>query len=260
MLQVCIDDTRTEPDQGPAFILAGFMAKVQHWEHFADEWQAHCRAKPTIQFLKGKQAFECSGPFKGWTTTERDKKVLGFVSLITKYRLKGVLCLINHQQFARYPGKLRLLGNPILKEPAYTAVAAVTCAVLGSILKSGTLEKVSFIYDEKVVSRKELESGHRSMRDMIPKRAADLVAHEPKFEDDEEFLPLQAADLFAHYFGKNTYLLPLGRRVDSPIWDAMSNISCIDASLDEGELRAMTENAIATIDKRFGVRLLGARF
>lgn len=253
MLQVCIDDSRTEPNQGPVFILAGFMAKVKHWERFADEWDAHSRAKPRIEFLKGKQAFERSGQFKGWTCDQRDKKVLGFVSLIKKYRLKGVLCLINHEQFATHPGSLQFLGNPILKEPAYTAVAAVTCAVLGWILKSKTFEKVSFIYDEKVVSRKELESGHRSMRERVPKRAVDLVAHEPKFEDDKEFLPLQAADLFAYYFGRNTYLIARGRHLESPIWDALSDIPLINASLYEDDLQSMTGDAIAAIKKRFAV-------
>jgi hypothetical protein len=83
------------------------------------------------------------------------------------------------------------------------------------------------------------------------------VAHEPQFQDDKEFLPLQAADLFAYYLGRNTYLRSRGQRLESPIWDALSDLPCIDASLDEQDLRVLTENAIARIEKRFGMRLLG---
>lgn len=262
MLEVCIDDTRTEPDQGPVFILAGFMAKVKNWEHFADEWRAYSRKAPKLDYVKGKEAFWRKGQFKGWSSEQRDKRVLGFISLIKKYKAQGVTCMINHQQFAHHPGRLRWPGklgvmNPILKEPAYTAVAAVTCAVLGSILNSKTLEKVRFIYDEEVVSRKELESGHRAMRAQIPKRASDLVAQEPKFENDKEFLPLQAADLFAYYFGRNAFLISRGQYLESPIWNAFADISCIDASLYEEDLRELKENAVDRIEKRFGVRLLG---
>jgi len=158
--------------------------------------------------------------------------------------------------FADHPGKLRFINSSVLKNPAYTAVSAVTCAVLGNLLKSPTREKVSFIYDENLVTRAELASGYRSLLKRLPKYASDLVAYEPQFQDDKEFRPLQAADLFAYYFGRKTFLISQGKDLESAIWDAMSEINCIDASVDENDLRRMTQDAIAAVEKRFGVRLL----
>ena len=187
VLQVCIDDSRTEPNQGPVFILAGFLTRVRMWEHFSDEWQAYCDEKPKVEFVKGKHAFERSGPFKGWSIEQRDRKVIGFASMITKYKLKGVFCAINHSQFKAHPGRIRFGEEVLFKTPEYTAVSAVTCAVLGSLLRSKTEEKVSFIYDEKVVSRRELAEGYRSCCSALPKQATRLIALEPQFQNDKEF-------------------------------------------------------------------------
>jgi hypothetical protein len=256
VLQVCIDDSRTEPDQGPTFLLAGFMTRVRTWERFSDEWRAYCNEKPRVAFVKGKHAFERSGPFKGWTVDQRDRKLLGFASIIEKFKLKGVVCLINHNHFKTHPGRIRFGEDALFRTPEYTAVSAVTCAVLGSILRSPTEEKVSFVYDERVVTRRELADGYQSICKALPQRAVKLIAHEPQFQNDKEFMPLQAADLFAYYVGRETYERSRKRQLESAIWTRLSKTVCINASVNEGDLEAITRNSVNRVNSFLGMPLV----
>ncbi|MGA6974719.1 MAG: DUF3800 domain-containing protein [Candidatus Binatus sp.] len=247
MIQVCIDDSRTEPEQGPDFILAGYFATVEQWADFSDDWRAWCRTKPAIQYLKGKHAYRREKEFKGWSLEDRDEKLLGFASLISKHQLTAVKAKINHEKFAENFDFIQIAGRSVLEEPPYTAASAVQAAVLGRILQSGAQDKVQFIFDVNVVTRQELESGYRSIRAKFPPVAVDLIAHEPKFEDDKEFVPLQAADLFAYYIGLEIQLRSRGEELKSPVWTALSAVSCIDASLSDADLRDMSRNVVLSI-------------
>lgn len=252
MLQVCIDDSRTEPNQGPDFILAGYLATDQQWPVFSDDWRAWCRTKPEIQYLKGKHAYRREKEFKGWTLEQRDEKLLGFVSLISKHQLTAVKARISHAEFAENFSFIQIAGRSVLEQPPYTAASAVQAAVLGKILESGIQEKVQFIFDEDVVTRKELESGYRSMLTQFPQVAADLVAHKPEFKDDKEFMPLQAADLFAYYIGAEIQLRSRGEELKSPVWAALSAVSCIDASLSKADLSKMSLYVVLRIREWLG--------
>ena len=138
-------------------------------------------------------------------------------------------------------------GSSVLKEPAYTAVSNLTAAVLAATRHFNDTERVQFIFDYEVVSRRELESGYRSALKEYPKILSERLASEPKFDDDKEFLALQAADLFAYYLGVDEYLRSQGKQLKSPIWDALSQIPCIDAPVTKTDLEGMRDLAIARI-------------
>ena len=66
MLQAIIDDSRTEPNQGPVFILGGIIGTVQRVTDFADAWQKWRDDSPGIRYLKGREAYRLKGQFDGW--------------------------------------------------------------------------------------------------------------------------------------------------------------------------------------------------
>ena len=247
MLQAIIDDSRTEPNQGPVFILGGIIGTVQRVTDFADAWQKWRDDSPGIGYLKGREAYRLKGQFDGWKPDERDKKLLGFISLIPKFYLATIKVTVAHRDFADTLGTIRVQGSSVLKEPAYTAVSNLTAAILAATRHFNDTEKVQFIFDYEVVSRRELESGYRSALKEYPKILSERLASEPKFDDDKEFLALQAADLFAYYLGVDEYLRSQGKQLKSPIWDALSQIPCIDAPVTKTDLEGMRDLAIARI-------------
>jgi len=262
MLQVCIDDSTTETNQGPSFVLGGYIGRVQNWEGFADDWQALLAKSPRLEYLKAREANRLEGQFKGWSREQRDSKLLEFVAIIKKYRLRSIRHTVNHSGFHEQLGTILFQTpgrnprrHPALRNPGYIAVSAITCAVLGELLKSKTLEKVYFIFDEAVVSRDELESGYRSMMLRVPKRATDRIARQPDFRNDKEFLPLQAADLFAWHIGRDGSLRERGEKLDSEVWAALSDPPPIDASIDYDDLGDLRGDILAAIERRFNSRV-----
>lgn len=90
MLQVVIDSGRGQ-ERDPAFVLAGYISRVRNWCEFADRWQATLAEKPSLQYLKGYEAYWLCDQFRDWTPIDRDKKVLKLISLIHKYTPLSVI-------------------------------------------------------------------------------------------------------------------------------------------------------------------------
>lgn len=57
LLQVVIDDSGRGQERDPAFVLAGYIARVRNWCEFADRWQAILAEPPKLGYLKGYEAY-----------------------------------------------------------------------------------------------------------------------------------------------------------------------------------------------------------
>src|ERR1700730_4068983 len=89
VLQFCIDDSGT--DQPPVFVLAGYLARVNNWPYFSDDWDKALRKAPAIDYLKASEAFHRTDPksqFYGWTLDATINKLKTFLPIIRKYRLE----------------------------------------------------------------------------------------------------------------------------------------------------------------------------
>jgi hypothetical protein len=164
MLQAIVDDSRTEPNQGPVFVLGGFIGTAQHVTDFADAWQEWRDKRPRIAYLKGREAYRLKGQFDGWTPEERDAKLLGFVSLIPKFYLAAIKVTVDHRDFADTLGTVHVHGSSVLKEPAYAAVSNLTAATLAAVCTYGGSERVEFIFDFEVVTSRLRKNAEFSVR------------------------------------------------------------------------------------------------
>ena len=77
MLQIWFDDSGKD-GKSPVFVLAGYLATVEDWCGFADDWKAllHQGPKP-LDYIKGYEAFGFNKQFIGWNT---QAVMLGFAS------------------------------------------------------------------------------------------------------------------------------------------------------------------------------------
>lgn len=54
VLQFWLDDSGK--GQPPVFVLAGYVARVEQWNAFADEWQIFLNQNPRLEYIKGYEA------------------------------------------------------------------------------------------------------------------------------------------------------------------------------------------------------------
>ena len=127
LLQVVIDDSGRGQERDPAFVLAGYIARVKNWEVFADDWQAALAEKPRIKYLKGSEAYRRKGQFRGWSEDRRDKKLIKLVSLIHKYAPLSVTLAVNGRAF-----EILKATKGSLRNVYPLAIAALTTQALHS--------------------------------------------------------------------------------------------------------------------------------
>jgi len=219
LLQIVIDESGRGQERDPAFVLAGYIARVRNWEVFADRWQAILAEPPSLKYLKGYEAYRLRDQFKGWTEVDRDKKVAKLISVIHKYAPLSVTLAVNGRAFDAIlrPTKGSLRNDYPL------AVAAITTKVLSYRADQRTFEKLDFVFDEGMLRAKDFERAFDEMMTSLPKKATNLIGKRPHMEDDLEFLPLQAADLLASYVRFKLAAESRGESFDCVVWEALCN-------------------------------------
>ncbi len=204
VLQAFIDDSGNEPNQ-KHFVLAGFLSTAERWAAFSDEWRAVLdRPNPTaLGFYKHTQAKSLKGEFsnrKGWTDAERNKRELALAEVAARHAIYRFDVSVSHEDWAKYvrsvplPQRRRLIADHpyvLLAGQALSAVAVI------SNMEGLHREKVDFYFDSQEGFEPALREIWTDWRRScatapIPVKIGDLM-----FKDDTEFLPLQAADMFA---------------------------------------------------------------
>jgi hypothetical protein len=144
-----------------------------------------------------KEVFALEDEFASWTPEERDRRLLPFVSLIARYSGRGIAFSINKKAFELIKG-LKDDDDIYFTQPQQIAYSLSLSALLQALpILGGDLIDIVFDYDvvDRRAARRAYENIYAFWPSEIPQR---LARREPHFEDDKQFLPLQAADLLAH--------------------------------------------------------------
>jgi len=224
VLQVFIDESGRGQEEDPAFVLAGYFARVRSWEAFADKWQEVLSETPSIDYLKAKEAYSLSKQFKGWSREQRDARLSKLASLIRKFVAGSVTLAVSGIEFNR----ILRASKGALKNVYPLAVAAMITEVLRAALTSRTRERLEFIFDEGMLNAKLFEVAFDDMMTALPRKATDLIGKRPRMENDKLFVPLQAADLLAWHV-RNDWQHPHIEAV-SVIREHLRQVPTLDAS------------------------------
>ena len=193
-----IDDSADET----VFVLAGFVAPAEEWAKFSDEWAATLKAKPSIRFLKTKEAMgsKPSGKFHRWTEDERDTKLRLLYEIIDKYVSFEVSAVVHLGPFKR------IFGNGVLPKaaanPYYHAISLLISGVAREQIRQGMPEKIDFIFDEQVMEQGRFLAVWDDIVRDAPPDVKPMIGSTPVFKKDTDVLPLQAADLEAWWLRK----------------------------------------------------------
>jgi hypothetical protein len=240
VFQIAIDESGRGQESDPAFVLAGYAARVQNWEAFSDRWQEILHKRPHLEYLKAKEAYSLQGQFRGWTPLQRDERVLELIALIRQFSPSAVKLVISGKEFEQILGTKK----GAFKNVYWLAVASLTVAVLADRFKQHTREKIEFIFDEGTMKARFFEKSYRAMIASLPKNATELLARKSRMENDRKFLPLQAADLLA-WNVRNS--LQDAASDASPTWMALKTMHIGDASIDRDVMIRLRRGILAEL-------------
>jgi hypothetical protein len=241
MLQVFIDDSGWD-GSSPVFVLAGYIAPEKQWEEFSDEWQEvlDLPEPNPIPFLKGVEAYSLDNhnrPFFGWTAEQRDARLGKFVSVINNRVTNAIVSVVPIEPYRKlFRGKFTAEQ---LDRPYFFSFFGMIVRLVKIAKSLGETGPIDIIFDTLGGESKAfMIDQYEKFLQVTPEEFRSYCPPLPKFENEQDFKPLQAADLLAwhvrrHYFERevlnkdptlepsNIHLVKLLSRPDDPfiIWE-----------------------------------------
>ena len=200
--QAFIDESETA---GGEYVLAGHIATAENWAKFSAEWEMLLPSGTLAD--NGLYHFKMSAMAM---TDERMARVPAFRRCIENHVKASISCRMNvedfdraHENVERFVSRLNLvLDWKLWKSPYYFLFRCLLdrfhdrSSEYADILPVNEDEKVDFYFDDKT-EKSAIMAAWDEIVENRPDKVAKLYGATPRFENDQDFLPLQAADLWA---------------------------------------------------------------
>jgi len=193
-LRAYIDDSASDVGDRRLF-LAGYINAEHVWSAFSAAWAALLSQPPSIAYLKMSEAQNLSGQFRGWTAEARDAKVLALAAL------PGVFgCWSGHASVSRKDhAEVLAPVAPVPLKPAYftcwwTLIDTMTRYT--AEVSGGAAPPLDFTFDDQGGAGSDAALWFPWLKLTHPDLASAL-GDTPRFADDKDEIPLQAADMLA---------------------------------------------------------------
>lgn len=184
MFQAYVDDSMA---QDQVLALAGYIAPVERWRSFSDEWRRLLDMRPPWPYFKMSEVATTEDELRweraGWFYRAIEEHAQAFVAVVVEIdALRRVV---------------RELGLPeSLENPYVTAFRAIADFTAQYQHELGITEPIDFIFDEHGQSE-QVRHGFEVFRATQSPEMKERLGRTPRFERDTDLLPLQAADLLA---------------------------------------------------------------
>lgn len=224
-LQAYIDDSMTAD---AVLVLAGYVASLEQWLSFSDEWQQRLDMKPRWPYFKMSEVGASEDP-------ERWERAGWFYRVIEDHAQAFATVVVEIEALRRV---VRELGLPdLLENPYVTAYRAIVDFTSQYQHELGITDPIDFIFDEHGQAD-QIRRGFEVFKKFTSPELLPRLGRAPRFEKDTEFLPLQAADLLAWHVRK--HWLKRGSITSSDIavsWPIKKNIIGYKFELDYENLK-----------------------
>lgn len=187
-------------------LLSACIATYREWANFSDDWYRVLHAPPRIEHFHTREARKKQGQFARWKAIDLDRKIIALTEVILNYDIHVLSCWISEQDYAETVRKSAVRD---LHHAYFCCAATVLHKVSEYMELRGINTPPKFVFDDNGDVGLESLFWFPAIRDGAPERYRHLMANTPTFEDDEDVLPLQAADLIAWHkrrqkeFGRN---------------------------------------------------------
>jgi hypothetical protein len=212
MLQAFIDDSGWD-GRSPVFVLAGHIAPKTRWKAFSNAWQEvlDIPEPNPIPHLKGVEAYllqNRNSPFYGWTPQQRDGRLTKFIDVINGHVTNAIVSVVPIEPYRRlFEGKFSTLA---LDRPYFFSFFGIIVRLVRIAKELGENGQIDLIFDTQGGESKALfVEQYKRFLEVTPPEFRLFCPPLPKFENEQDFNPLQAADLLAwhirrHYYEKYT--------------------------------------------------------
>jgi hypothetical protein len=240
VLQPALDDSGKD-GLSPAFTIAGYVATVDEMMALADEWKRLLNEHPKLDYIKGYEAFGLNRQFAGWTQKDRDSRLLKFVTAIMHCSGKGLAFVTDHPAFDLIEN-LKDADGVYFKDP-YELMYLWSFSQLLQMLPDFGEKQADLVFDRDLATRRQANRAYKRIFAEWPTEITSrLLRKEPHWEDDKQFLALQAADLLA-------YCVRAGRDPDlrhdrvrkSPVYAALRAIPTVLLDIDDGRAQYLRD-------------------
>jgi hypothetical protein len=180
--------------QGKILLLSACIQTYPVWAQFSDDWHQVLQTPPAINAFHVRQARKREGDFVAWKSLDLDLKIIALTEVIVRHDPRVFTCWISEEDYAE---TIRAHGPPDVQHAYFTCFLAIIMKVAEYQVWRGITTPADFIFDEKGDIGYEALLWYSEIRDTFPKEIKRVLGSTPVFRDDEEVLPLQAADLIA---------------------------------------------------------------
>lgn len=202
-VQVFVDDSGGK-GHSQNFVLVGLVSNSERWARFSQEWR-HCLDQPPrITIFKMREAASCTGAFTRFTEEQRDTRLRALAQIINRYAEFAIWTMIDLEAHEQTWAKLVKPMSEVYFWPFHTLILG-SCFDLWE--ECNWRERFEIIFDEQLIFGERARRWYPLVREIMrckhPEEHA-ILPIDPLFGKDDEFLPIQAADLFAWCLRKNT--------------------------------------------------------
>jgi hypothetical protein len=192
-IQAYVDETGSD-GKSPLFLFSALIAQAETWAQIVEEWDAHLKCEPSIQYFKMDEAAGLDAQFYGFSDTERDEKVKGFCRLLNA---PDVTELHSGWRLEDFKGHWSpRLGRPA-SEPYFFPFQMTIFSVAYEALSRKQTEPFEIFFDENNIFGPRAKAWYPVIRELAPSEIRAILPVEPLFRSEQNVLPLQAADLTA---------------------------------------------------------------
>jgi hypothetical protein len=156
---------------------------------------------PRIEYFKMSEANALDGQFDGWTRDDKDAKVERFSHIAAKYPLAVIDVSIKHTDFAELIAGIDLPARGLSTDKPYPILANQLMVTLGDYQRrTNASDKIDLFFDRQLGYEEELHLWwplfEQLQEEETKTNFARYISGPPAFKNEEEFLPLQAADMY----------------------------------------------------------------
>lgn len=196
MLQAFCDESL---DSDGFFVMAGYVAPVENWLRFNDQWQRvlDFDEHPYHKMTRFKMS-KLSG-YRGLKRAEMFYRVIEENAVAAFSVRIDVAAMKRAKVRAKWPVELE--EKHAMSMPYYFAFRLIVEGLARVQSKLGLSQPVDFVFDEHTSSMR-CSMAWDSFKKKAPPEFKHYLGALPIFRKEEEYLPLQAADLYAWWVRK----------------------------------------------------------
>lgn len=199
-IQAYIDDSY---DRNGVYVLAGCIGSSESWAAFSDEWS---KMLPNWGVLNNNNKYHFKMSEMN-ATPERLARVPTFLATMEKHILGYVSAKINIAELKRAQVRIAVPGIAIdwtEYDPFFVTFRALLDMFhieRKNMIEMLGEEKIDFYFDDQSQKNRIIAMWDNYIKNR-PEEIRNYYGETPRFENDGDFLPLQAADLLAWWVRK----------------------------------------------------------